>query len=87
MHKINKEATWYEGEGRLLAQWLFGCVFPLTQLENGWPETYHDLLKVATLLNKHLSQERIVALIDIIADSIRASSTKVEKKTKKRGKK
>ena len=67
MSKKKQEATWYEGEGRLLAQYIFGCVFPLAQLETGWPEKHDDLLKVAQLLNKNLSQSRIVALTNVIA--------------------
>jgi hypothetical protein len=77
---MNRKATWYEGEGRLLAQWLFGRVYPLASLESGSPETYRDLLKVATLLNKHLTQKRIEILIDILAEGIKKYNKEHTKK-------
>ena len=81
---LNPNATWYEGEGRLLAQWVFGRVYPLANL-NG--EIHDDLLQVARLLNKHLSQKRIVTMIDIIADGIEKHNAKALKaEEKKRGK-
>jgi len=84
---LNPKATWYEGDGRLLAQYLFGCVFPLSQLETGWPEVYKDLLKVAKLLNKHIPQERIKILIAILYGGIKAYNKKARaEEEKKHGK-
>jgi len=69
-NRPNPKAQWYDGAGRLLAQHLFGCVFPLANLETGWPEVYGDLLQVSKYLNRNLSQVRIETLIDIIHTGI-----------------